>query len=382
MNRIKKMKPLLHRTFISVVAFVIVAVYAAVALNLSLFNPISKAFGDYSINDFYYQVLETTAQPDTSHLVTIVDMTEVTSRRDFADILKEIDRQNPKSVGVDIVFEGLKEDSLSDEVLAMTAVGLRNMVFSYKLIDDSYSNGSYHESVRSYFASEGHIDEGFTNMPRNIYGGMKRSLSLARSLDGKLQPSLIKRVTDIYADKEISPLSEKDVAINFSPMAFYVVPFDSISQNRHLLEDRIVLLGAMHEEADMHYTPVGKIAGVKLLAYGVETLVKGNELQEIPLWLTALFSLLVVVLSKCVFDGYDAFAASRGVFLSVLLNLSLVKGLFRFFWMALIIWIAFILFCRYNWSINTLYALSAIAFLGQADNIYQSFLKYLKSKNK
>lgn len=373
---------MLHRTFISVVAFVIVAVYAAVALNLSLFNPIRKAFGDYSINDFYYQVLEATAEPDTSHLVTIVDMTEVTSRRDFADILKEIDRQNPKSVGVDIVFEGLKEDSLGDEVLAMTAVGLRNMVFSYKLIDDSYSNGSYHESVRSYFAPEGHIDEGFTNMPRNIYGGMKRSLSLARSLDGKLQPSLIKRVTDIYAGKEISPLSEKDVAINFSPMTFHVVPFDSISQNRHLLEDRIVLLGAMHEEADMHYTPVGKIAGAKLLAYGVETLVKGNELQEVPLWLTALFSLLVVVLSKCVLDGYDTFAASRNVFLAVLLNLSLVKGLFRFFWMALIIWIAFILFCRYNWSINTLYALSAIAFLGQADNIYQSFLKYLKSKNK
>ena len=374
MNTKKKIHPLLQKMIVSAVAFLIVGVYAAVALNLSLFNPVSKAFSDYSINDFYYQVLGATADPDTSHLVTIVDMTEVTSRRDFAAILREIDLQNPKSLGVDIVFEGLKEDSLGDEMLAMTVAGLRNTVFSYKMIDDSYANGSYHETVRSYFAPEISVDEGFSNMPRNIYGGMKRNLSLACSLDGKLKPSLIKRVTDVYAGQEITPLLEKDVPINFSPMAFHVVPFDSISQNTHLLEDRIVLLGAMREEADMHYTPAGKIAGVKLLAYGVETLVKGNQLKKVSQWLTILISLLIVVLSKVVLDGYDAFAAKRNRDLAFVLKLTLIKGIFRFCWMALIIWIAFILFCRYNWSINTLYALSAVAFLGQADNVYQSFI--------
>lgn len=380
------MKPrldnLLRRSIISLTAFGIVGLYALLALNISLFNPISKAIGDYSIDDFYYQILASTATPDTSTMVTIVDMSQVTDRGRIATIFQEVERQHPKVIGVDIVFEGLKENHQADMQIAMTSLDMKNTYFSYKLIDDSFRNGNYHETIHSFFAHDitPPINEGFTNMPRNLYGGIKRKLSLGRMVNGKLEPSLVKQVADYYSEKELRPLTNEDIRINYSPTVFPVVPYDSIAKYRHLLEDRIVLIGAIHEESDMHYTPVGKIAGVKLLGYAIETLIKGSSTKSLSLWLTAILSFIVVLFAKYVLDVYDGFTKRRSPLLSILLSFILIKGLVRFFLMAFIVWVAFILFCKYNISFNTVYALSAMAFLLASDNIYEKLSEYLKDK--
>lgn len=380
------MKPrldnLLRRSIISLTAFGIVGLYALLALNISLFNPISKAIGDYSIDDFYYQILASTATPDTSTMVTIVDMSQVTDRGRIATIFQEVERQHPKVIGVDIVFEGLKENHQADMQIAMTSLDMKNTYFSYKLIDDSFRDGNYHETIHSFFAHDitPPINEGFTNMPRNLYGGIKRKLSLGRMVNGKLEPSLVKQVADYYSEKELRPLTNEDIRINYSPTVFPVVPYDSIAQYRHLLEDRIVLIGAIHEESDMHYTPVGKIAGVKLLGYAIETLIMGNNTKSLSLWLTAILSFIVVLFAKYVLDVYDGFTKRRSPLLSILLSFILIKGLVRFFLMAFIVWVAFILFCKYNISFNTVYALSAMAFLLASDNIYEKLSEYLKGK--
>ena len=130
----------------------------------------------------------------------------------------------------------------------------------------------------------------------------------------------------------------------------------------------------------MHYTPVGKIAGVKLLGYAIETLIMGNSTKNLPLWLTAILSFIVVLFAKYVLDVYDGFTKRRSPLLSIVLSFILIKGLVRFFLMAFIVWVAFILFCKYNISFNTVYALSAMAFLLASDNIYEKLSEYLKGK--
>lgn len=380
------MKPrldnLLRRSIISLTAFGIIGLYALLALNISLFNPISKAIGDYSIDDFYYQILASTATPDTSTMVTIVDMSQVTDHGRIATIFQEVERQHPKVIGVDIVFEGLKENHQADMQIAMTSLDMKNTYFSYKLIDDSFRDGNYHKTIHSFFAHDitPPINEGFTNMPRNLYGGIKRKLSLGRMVNGKLEPSFAKQVADCYSEKELRPLTNEDIRINYSPTVFPVVPCDSIAQYRHLLEDRIVLIGGIHEEKDMHYTPVGKIDGVKLQGYAIETLIMGNSTKSLPLWLTAILSFIVVLFAKYVLDVYDGFTKRRSPLLSIVLSFILIKGLVRFFLMAFIVWVAFILFCKYNISFNTVYALSAMAFLLASDNIYEKISEYLKGK--
>jgi CHASE2 domain. len=185
-------------------------------------------------------------------------MTELTSRRDFADLFIGVDALHPKAVGVDVVFEGYKEDVLGDTMVAVAARAVHNYVFSYKIIDSMDG-----ETVHSFFTPNDSVTEGFTNMPRQLYGGMKRSVSIGRDVGGVVQPSFIKRVAEIYAGQELVPLEDKDLSINFSPKYYNIVSYDSINEYRDLIEDHLVLIGAMKEEGDMHYTPQGKIAGVE-----------------------------------------------------------------------------------------------------------------------
>lgn len=97
---------------VTILAFCLVGVYAMAAFNLKVFNPIAEILDDYSFTDFYYKLQAGAGVQDTSRIVTIVDMTELRKRRDFADLFMEVNALKPKAVGVDVVFEGYKEEDL------------------------------------------------------------------------------------------------------------------------------------------------------------------------------------------------------------------------------------------------------------------------------
>ena len=353
---------------VTILAFCLVGVYAMAAFNLKVFNPIAEILDDYSFTDFYYKLLDGAGDRDTSRIVTIVDMTELRKRRDFADLFMEVNALKPKAVGVDVVFEGYKEEDLAgDTLLDMAVKQLQNFVFSYKIIDSMEG-----ETVHSFFTPSDSVTEGFTNMPRQLYGGMKRSVSIGREVGGVVQPSFIKRVADIYAGQEVTALADKDLNINFSPKYYRVVPYDSIFENRDLIEDHLVLIGAMKEEGDMHYTPQGKIAGVELLAYAAETMLMQSEIKHASTGVTIIVSFFVVFFSVILLSKYKDFTTKKKSLGHVLLSTSLVRGLLVCGWVSVIVWITFLLFCRYNYSISLVIAMSAIALIYMATNLYDS----------
>jgi CHASE2 domain-containing sensor protein len=353
---------------VTILAFCLVGVYAMAAFNLKVFNPIAEILDDYSFTDFYYKLQAGAGVQDTSRIVTIVDMTELRKRRDFADLFMEVNALKPKAVGVDVVFEGYKEEDLEgDTLLDMAVKQLQNFVFSYKIIDSMEG-----ETVHSFFTPSDSVMEGFTNMPRQLYGGMKRSVSIGRDVGGVVQPSFIKRVADIYAGQEVTALADKDLNINFSPKYYRVVPYDSIFENRDLIEDHLVLIGAMKEEGDMHYTPQGKIAGVELLAYAAETMLMQSEIKHASTGVTIIVSFFVVFFSVILLSKYKDFTTKKKTLGHVLLSTSLVRGLLVCGWVSVIVWITFLLFCRYNYSISLVIAMSAIALIYMATNLYDS----------
>ena len=362
---------------VTCLAFGIVGIYVLAAFNLKVFNPVAEILEDYSFTDFYYKLLDGAGERDTSRIVTIVDMTELTSRQDLAELLTGIDALHPKAVGVDVVFEGYKEDVLGDTMIAVAARNVRNFVFSYKIIDSMDG-----ETVHSFFSPNDSVTEGFTNMPRQLYGGMKRSVSIGRDVGGVVQPSFIKKVAEIYAGQEVVPLADKDLSINFSPKYYHVVSCDSIFEHRDLIEDHLVLVGAMKEEGDMHYTPQGKIAGVELLAYAAETMLRQSEIKHASTGVTMVVSFIVVFLSVILLSKYKRFTASKKTLGHVILSTSLILGLLICLWLSLIVWITFILFCRYNYSISLAIAMSAIALIYMAENLYDTVRDTIVFKKK
>ena len=101
-------------------------------------------------------------------------------------------------------------------------------------------------------------------------------------------------------------------------------------------------------------------------------MVKQTNIKSAPWWITAIVSFLVVIFTKYLFDWCDRYAKSRkNRFLRIGLKTALVMGILKFLWMAFVMYIGFILFARYNYSINLAWALSASAFTGPAGDLYK-----------
>ena len=377
------MKSVIKHIIITALAFLVVSFFAVLTLNVSFLSPIARVMEDFSMTDIFYQVQRDGGECDTSRAVTIVDMTELYSRRDLAQNLEVVASLQPKTIGVDVVFEGLKEDSVGDDMIGRIALLHQNMVFSYKLFNYENDSIGYTDDVHSFFADEMPIHEGFTNMPRNLYGGMKRELSLGRTVRGELKPSLILEVTNRYAGRDVVPLEDRDVQVNFTPLHFPVVSPDSLLAYQDSIRDHVVLFGAMKDENDMHYTPLGKMAGVELLAYSIETLLRQKEVSVVSGWAYWLITVLIVFLSSVLLSHYKQFFEKRrNQFLRFLMTTSFMTGLFLFIWMALLTGIAFVIFSLFHVSFNLGWAFASIAFLSSSaafcDVCIKTIIKPLK----
>lgn len=377
----KKLPKWLRHVIITVLAFLVVGMFAMMALNLSFLNPIAQVVKDFEMTDIYYQILQDTGEVEVDEDVTIVDMSALYSRRELAATLRDIEARKPNVVGVDVVFEGLKEDSIGDGMMREVASAYSNIVYSYKLIDYENDSTGYADAVHSFFASED-TNEGFTNMQRNLYGGMKRQLSIGQRHQGKVVPSFITQVVNGTKRDSSLAVELRELNINFTPRQFRVVEPEDICRHPEWLTGKVVLFGAMKDEQDMHYTPLGKMAGVELLAYSVATLLEQSEVWTPGGWLTGLMSFLLVLLTEVWSSKYKAFAKERrSRLLRFVMSMSFVWSVLLFLWMSFWVWVAFILFCKYGVSLNLGYALAAMAIIALAENIYNECESAIKEKN-
>ena len=371
----------LHHIVVTVLAFCIVGVLAGIALNTGFLDPAAKVIKNFSMSDVYYQILQEAGEADENNDIVIVDMSELHKRRELAKLLDDIEEQEPRVIGIDIVFEGLKEDSIGDEMIWDVAGKYDNMVFSYRLVDYQDDKTGYADAIHSFFAEALEVEEGFTNMQRDLYGGIKRMLSIGRKYHGTLQPSFITKAANRYLGMEAVAIEDRDMTINYTPTRFTVVPFDSVKYQATKLKDKLVLFGAMKEETDMHYTPLGKMAGVELLAYSIQTLLEHKEVYELPLWLVAVVSFLLALLTQIGWTSYTDFAGRRkNIIAKLCLSNSFTKAILFFLWVSFIVWLAFIIFFKFDVNISLGLGLSGIAFLSLSRSFINECISIIKEK--
>ncbi|MBR1932791.1 MAG: CHASE2 domain-containing protein [Prevotella sp.] len=366
-------------------SFLAMGFLGMLALNVSFLSPVANVMREFSHTDVYYQVLQESGNVDTSQVVTIVDMTDLRQRGNIATVLERIEEQQPKVVGVDIVFEGLMYDTLSDHRLRELVQRYKdNVVFSYRMEEYIDEETGYAEDIHSFFVDEGiDVTEGYTDFDRNLYGGMKRSLSLKRNCRGEERTSLVSNILARYTDGQIDLDNRHDLTVNFRPTKFKVVSSDSVAFHPELIAGRIVLFGATHENYDMHYTPLGKIAGIELLAYSIETLLQQKEVITLPGWLTAIIAFLVALLSRKLIKAYMKFAKGlKNEVMSFFLTSLYVISLLVFAWGAYLLWMTFIVFWQWRININIGWGLAAIAFLAGAKEFCDLLAKMLKKAPK
>ena len=344
---------------------------AAIAFNMSFMNPVAQAMKEFSLTDIYYYVMNDHGRVDTSRVITIVDMTDLHNRAAIADVLKEIQAANPKTIGVDIVFEGMKEEE-SDLYLTDIVSACQNTFFSYRLTNYVNDTIGYERDIHSFFTDFVEVNEGFTNFERSLYGGIKRKVTLHDICRGEKRESFMLQVARNYADNQLAPHEGNVMNVNFRPTAFRIIPSDSVAYHRDWIEDRIVLLGATHELYDMHYTPLGDMAGIELLAYSIQTLLEQSEVIHPDGWVTAILTFVLVMITCRLRLTYVKWARSRkNPMVSFFLTTTFVIGSLLFLWTGFLAYCAFLTFVWTNISFTLGWTMAAIPFLYGAGEFYE-----------
>lgn len=90
---------------------------AFASINLTVVNPVKKAFSDFSMTDVFYEIQNSSGVKEINNDIVLVDMTELYDRRKIADCMTNINKCNPKVLVVDLIFERPSYDEGENEYL-------------------------------------------------------------------------------------------------------------------------------------------------------------------------------------------------------------------------------------------------------------------------
>lgn len=379
-------RELIKNTVISLLAFIIMGFFVVIAVSIKSLNPLTETVSNFSFTDIYYSILHQTSTPQESKLISIVDINMFQGRGNFAKLLENIESMHPKAICIDAVFEGPHiDDPEGDMALADVAEKYCNIIFSMKMENLYDQDGMWTSNfpIHSFFTEYLSVKEAFCNMPRgNLYDSMKRSIPISACVDSVTYHSMIVETANMFAGKDVTKGSNDMVKINYSPLEFAkILPGDVLS-HPELFDGRIVLLGDLHEANDQHWSPIGeKLAGVEILAYGIQTLLDKKEVIQPPLIVTCILSFLVIFAMCTIYDMHQNHTRdSSNLAVKYLIGSIYVWNIIIFFVSSVLVFISFIIFSKWNISLSWGWTLSTLAFLSTAENLYLSIGKYIQAK--
>lgn len=121
---------------VTLLTFVQILLIGIFVYNINFLNPIAEALNNFSITDIFFEIQHSGQDETSDDLITLVDMKDLRDRGSIGILLDEINQEKPLAIGIDIIFEGVKDDSLGNSILTQSAKKIKDYsVFANKLID-------------------------------------------------------------------------------------------------------------------------------------------------------------------------------------------------------------------------------------------------------
>lgn len=292
------LRPLVKAAVITVMTMLFSHVALYDLTTVSFFSPMEKA-ADFRFSDFYMLVADRGAVAAYEKDIAIVPV-DGCDRREIARAISDIDYCGPAAVGLDIFFASLRDDV--EDPLAEALAECDRLVMPVMVASDSTGFRAAHlscydavmEPSGGYAAVniQGNEDERdcvreFCREFETEDGTVK---SLAAAMVAAGFPNAYSRLEERCSGPE---------AIAYAAREFDIVNPDEILDNQDLIEGRIVLVGKLHDPADMHITPLHNYTpGLMIHAYIASTILDGDYIRQLKEWenilLAALMCYLVV----------------------------------------------------------------------------------------
>lgn len=356
-------------------AFIIMAIFALFTFNTSFMSPLAKALKNLSMTDAFFKIQNSTSVPDTCQLITIVDMTELTSRGDIGQLLSDINDMHPACIGVDLIFEGEKDDIEGNVILEEAVAGMMDYTFfSCKLTNYDQQTKSFTNSVNSYFKSLFSIKEGYANIADDMEQSTIRTCVTSLELKNKKIESFPAAIAHFMGTAY--PGEEETIIINYKPIVFPTISYKDIHKNKELIEGHIVLVGTMTEEQDMHLSPLGKMPGLEIQAYSTLTLLEHKEIKHLSRATNVIIAFVICYLFELIL-GLLAIAITKSspahkIFMS---ESKIPIRIVSLLWITLVTFASFFIFTNYSIYIDTVIIITLLALIVEGRRLYGAIIK-------
>ena len=376
----KLLKYLFHldHWLITIFAFVILWLLYAAVSGLSLFSPVKRALSDMSTTDVFFQITNKSSQVNQD--ITIVDIKDEYNRGRIAQCISAVDSLKPWVIGVDIIFESIKGEPEDNYNLFQTASNMTSKtVWATKLLDYDPTSQSFINQSGSFFADTLAVVSGFTNLDDNLENTTIRKMLTEETLDGNNVYSFPVAVA-MSLDDSIALKPTSKLTIDYSTK-FTTVAYDSIDNNKNLIKDHIVLIGSTTDESDMWHTPIGKMPGVMVQAYSLNTIRNHSDIKYFSKWTNLLIAFILCYLFEVLIDlGFQRLQRRDSALGHFLIDSKLLLRVATIVFMAIVTWIILLVFVYHSKYIDAVLILAALGILIESRRIYNAAIKAL-SKN-
>ncbi len=364
----------LEHIWVTALTVTLFYILAWITFNIDFLSPVARGVENFSLSDYYYGVDWDTDKPaEISEDIVLVDLKELKDRSEIAKVFTDVQSCHPAVIGVDIIFEKYK-DEYSDSVLRTVVDTMQNTVFAYQLLDYDDETSLYGNRFVSYF-SPSEENSGYVNAWGNVSNTCLRRFSMVYKYQGAEVPSFISQVVSKFVGGSNAVRQEGGFLINYRHIDFNAVPYDSVDVNAELLRDKIVLISALDEEKDMHYTPLGKMPGCKVQAYAIQTLLEQREISTASVFSQSIIALILCYITV-LWQFYWARYIGRKdhpvyVFLS---NSVLSYNLMTLAWLAFIVFGTYLLYEIESWYLPMVLPIALVLLVVEARGIYMALM--------
>lgn len=214
---------------------------AFASINLTVVNPVKKAFSDFSMTDVFYEIQNSSGVKEINNDIVLVDMTELYDRRKIADCMTNINKCNPKVLVVDLIFERPSYDEGENEYLINAVSSLDNAMFSCKLTDYDYINDRFRKVRRSFFSYEGDgITWAFSNVISGEGYGCIRKYSQNEHINNNVIYSLPYMAVCKYTNAKPEEATPKQRNIEYSHTDFVVIQLNDVLKYKNLIKNKVL----------------------------------------------------------------------------------------------------------------------------------------------
>lgn len=300
----------------SIMVFIVMGLLALIPVNTHVLDPIKLALQDFDYNDLAYSQFNKNSHTSVDTNIVIINIGDA-GRNEIAGMIQKASAENPKVVGVDILFNEPK-DTATDAVLEQLFYTSPKIVLAYNLLAEKGIISS------PGFLTEKANQKGYANFVGEE-GGSIRHFSPTLKKKSVVYNSFAAAVTQVAYPQQFKQMLKRDKKteqVNYTRTADQFMVMDGMEflkngETNISLADKVVLLGYISPDPnsieDKHFTPfnkksVGKtvpdMEGIFIHANIITMIRDADYVKKSPVWINWLIASLLCWFHMSLFIRY------------------------------------------------------------------------------